>query len=80
MDAKDFLRLKDEAEALTRKEERLKGQLDGLLVELKDRHGCPDVKSAQRLLKKLEAEAAGLEREYEEALKEYRDKWEGNLT
>lgn len=80
MDAKRFLRLKEEAELLKSQEAKLQGSLEHLLASLKSDYGAADAAAAEKLLKKLDAEAARLEARYEESLAEYEGKWASRLT
>jgi predicted transcriptional regulator len=80
MDAKRFLRLKEEAEALKAKESRIQGSIEEVLTSLKEEYGVGDKAAAEKLLKKLDAEADKLEAEYEKALTEYEKKWISRLS
>ncbi len=74
-----YNRLKTTVDRLQREHDRAEGALAQQMERLESDFGCKTLKAAEAKAKKLEAEAAGAEREYGEALSEFEEKWSNVL-
>ena len=79
IDLAEYERLKQQVDKLRRNHDRAEGALSGLLGRLESEHGCKTLKAAERKSAKLEALADTAEQEADEALQQFKEKWEGKL-
>ena len=79
MTAEEYLELKREAERWQREADRSRGALDQLRRALHEEHGVATEEEAEALLKRMERELLAAEREADEALTAFREKWDKRL-
>jgi hypothetical protein len=72
---KELQALLDEVESLKRKGERARGAIEEMMRSLKERFSCKDLKSAERLLKKLQEEEKQEEERLGKLHQEFLDKY-----
>ena len=76
---KRYNQLKKQLERTQAKRERAQGRLDSLMNNLKEEHGCEDLKEARRLAKQLKRDADQQREEFEQAMFEFEEKWGDKL-
>ena len=79
MTVETYLQLKKEAERWQREADRSRGALDQLLARLQTEFAVKTEADGVALLKKLKKELATAEREADEALTVFREKWNEQL-
>jgi hypothetical protein len=72
---KEYNRLKSQVEDARESASEAKGALDQLKKRLQEEFGCETVEDANKLLKEMERKLDKAETEYQEAVKDYRNKW-----
>lgn len=72
MDAKEFVRLKEELERERTAAARFQGKREILLQRLGETHNCHNLSEAEALATKLDAELSSLKTEYQTKLAAYR--------
>lgn len=70
-----FRKLKKEVENAAAEAQRAKGAYDQLTSQLVNEFECSNLKEAEALLAKLEAEAEKSEKQFRKCLNEYEKKW-----
>ena len=79
MTPEQYLELKRTAERLKAEEARRQGSLDQLLRRLKDEYGCKDVREAEKLLARLDAENAAAGARADKLWREFVEKYGDKL-
>jgi len=76
----ECLELKREIEELQRQEARSDGVLAQLKVQLEEEFGCNNLDLAKKLLAGIEEESLELEKEFSNALEQFKGKWGPMVT
>jgi len=79
IDVKEFERLRSDVSRLQREADKAAGAHAEQMKQLKKEFGCETLEDAERLLRKLEREAAKAEAKYVDALDRFRSKWNKEL-
>ena len=74
-DVRRFTALKEKAERLRSSRDKLQGNLDKTLKDLKKEFGVGTVKEAEKYLKDLEKEVSLLEKKFNNLLDSFEEKW-----
>ena len=75
MNLKRYEKLKADADRLRQEASRAEGALEQLMGRLKDEFGFTTLRQAERAAKKLAAESAEAEREFDRELDEFEREW-----
>lgn len=75
----DYLKLKKKVDELRREADEAAGARNQIMKELKKTYGVETIDEAKRLLRKLEKKEKRLQREFDEALSEFEEKWKDKL-
>lgn len=80
IDLERYNKLKKQLDEAQTGADRAQGAFDQVMARLKEEHGCEDIAAAKRLVKKLEAEAAAAEEEFNAELAKFEEEWAETLA
>ncbi len=73
----EYIKLKKQVETAQQKVSQAEGALGEIMKQLKKEFGCDTLKEAKRKLKQLKKQEADSKEKFEDAIVEYKEKWEG---
>lgn len=76
MNKQDLLDLKREVDDAKNEVTRLEGQLELLMKDLKEKHGCSTIKAAEAVLEKTQGEIDNLEEQIKNGIAELEERYE----
>jgi hypothetical protein len=75
----EFERIKEQVDSLQRQSDRVEGELNAILKEIKEKFGCRTLEEAKRLLDKMSKETSALEKQVKKKQKAFDMKWGDTL-
>ena len=80
IDLEQYQKLKDKVDKLQRESDRAEGALEEVMKELASEFKCDSLSQAEKLATKLRKESDEAEKDYQEALDKFEEKWEDVLN
>lgn len=80
MNEVEYKKLKARVEAARATRDRAAGQLDGVMARLLKDFGCSTIEQAEKLVNKLEREAAVAEREFDDAAEKFQKEFDEHFA